>query len=187
MEAVNYSTKTVIVCLPRIGSMFLERRINMTKTNWNYIGGETLEELENNGYNILGIVRHPVPRFLSWFHDFVVVNKSRNMMHKPINALPRNWTMSDIDDFADGFKTSMHYDTHTQYQKYYWLNSGLNTVKYVELEKLNSLFGIDRAVKSIPKWEMFSASVKQDIIEYINHVATELYKEDIVWYNSIKK
>lgn len=188
MEAINYQTKTIVICPPRIASEHLENVAEQNINGWTNTFGSTINEYANQGYKILGAVRHPISRFKSWFNGFILHDNRINNFHEyPSN--PRKWTVLDVEDFFEHFVISMHYDTHTQYQKFIYKNMNIDSIEFFDHRYLDSsilkISKTPHTYNSNKKPFFYHADNKVEdlIIEYANWA----YRDDIIWYENIKK
>jgi len=181
---VNDEKKIAVTAWPRCGTEHLafipKRHAEWKKTN------RTFNDLHVQGYSFYGAVRHPVERFKSWFSAFII-DTEENLEHDYIKDA-RNWNLEDCKWFFRHFEVSMHYDTHTAFQKYLYKNLHSPTpINYFDYKNIDWVCNIPNyKFNTGLGWKSYIKNTDPKIVGYIEKKAQTIYDSDIKWYESLK-
>ena len=180
----NHDKKFVVMAWPRCGSEHLDfipkRHPEWKKTT------RTFNDLHIQGYRFYGAVRHPLERFKSWFSAFVI-DTEQNIEHDYITNA-KNWSIDDCKWFFRHFEVTMHYDTHTAFQRYLYRNLHMPCpIHYFDYKNIDYMCGIPEYDFKIGSgWKKYVANTDPKVIGYIEKKAATIYNSDIKWYESLK-
>ena len=165
MIAKNDIFKRIVRCEARLGSSFFTSQVRTFKNSW-----EVTYTTDYNNYEVYTSVRHPIERFRSYF-GFCEGHKK--------------WTMTFVENYFSNFKPGD--DVHTQFQSSF----DYGNTKYFEMLHLQNFLNIPKykqnKVKVNLNWYNKCTQTPKEVVDFINIQTKKTYKEDIIWYNNLKK
>ena len=165
MIAKNDIFKRIVRCEARLGSSFFTSQVMSGKNSW-----EVTYTTDFSNYEVYTSVRHPIERFRSYFGFWEGHKK---------------WTMTFVENYFSNFKPSDN--VHTQFQSSF----DYGNTKYFEMLHLQNFLNIPKYkqnnVKVNLNWYNKCTQTPKEVVDFINIQTKKTYKEDIIWYNNLKK
>ena len=165
MIAKNDIFKRIVRCEARLGSSFFTSQVSSHKNSW-----EVVYTTDHDNYEVYTSVRHPIERFRSYFAFWEGDKK---------------WTMTFVKNYFANFKHSDN--VHTQFQSFF----DYGNTKYFEMVYLQNFLNIPKykqnKVKVNLNWYNKCTQTPKEVVDFINIQTKKTYKEDIIWYNNLKK